>query len=586
MDKPKTARSKPDLTHHNLPLISRQNYTKSLIMASICLPFLIYLFSQIWPTLSTTSLLFRQQTPPSGPIAASISLPLDHFNKSDTRTFLNRYWVNDTYYLPGGPIFMYDGGEAGISDAAATSILSSSATVYAVVELAKKYHGIALLWEHRFYGGSMPFDVDNQTGVALAGEEAYRYLDNEQALEDAVYLAKNFWPPGYSEEEAEGMRADRSPWVWIGGSYAGSRAAMMRVRNPDVFFASWASSAPVQAQVEMSVYYNPVYQNMPKSCSADVHAAVTWADDILTTGSEKEVELLKRAVWLTNSANPRNVSFASTPDDLSYWNISQILSYPFQGSFFNFQSWGYAQSLGIFCNQLESWDPSSSTPFTITSNLSALSTNSLGRTPTSSGLASSTHSPKNAFYAYIFSVINKSIQDWNMFPQNPRTLPDTASWTWQLCTQFAQFQVSQFPSPHNLVSRFYNITNHEEWYCRGMFPYLKGKPEVEEILRYGGWKMRPGNVVWTNGGIDPWRTAGVQSYRGINPEALDRPTTQEVPKCGESPEGMEVFGAVWEGQLHGSDLSTRNVAFAGSPVEKGLELFGRALDEWLPCFGR
>jgi hypothetical protein len=119
-----------------------------------------------------------------------------------------------------------------------------------------------------------------------------------------------------------------------------------------------------------------------------------------------------------------------------------------------------------------------------------------------------------------------------------------------------------------------------------MFPYLKGKPEVEEILRYGGWKMRPGNVMWTNGGIDPWRTAGVQSYRGINPEALDRPTTQEVPKCGESPEGMEVFGAVWEGQLHGSDLSTRNVAFAGSPVEKGLELFGRALDEWLPCFGR
>lgn len=33
-------------------------------------------------------------------------MPIDHFsNGNDTRTFRNRYWINQTYYQPGGPVF-------------------------------------------------------------------------------------------------------------------------------------------------------------------------------------------------------------------------------------------------------------------------------------------------------------------------------------------------------------------------------------------------------------------------------------------------------------------------------------------------
>ena len=35
---------------------------------------------------------------------------------------------------------------------------------------------------------------------------------------------------------------------------------MVRERNPETWFASWASSAPVEAQVDMSVYFNPMEQ--------------------------------------------------------------------------------------------------------------------------------------------------------------------------------------------------------------------------------------------------------------------------------------------------------------------------------------
>ena len=57
----------------------------------------------------------------------TIDLPIDHFNLSDTRTFENHYWVNDTYYQPGGPVFLYDGGEATVSDADVLVLLAEVA---------------------------------------------------------------------------------------------------------------------------------------------------------------------------------------------------------------------------------------------------------------------------------------------------------------------------------------------------------------------------------------------------------------------------------------------------------------------------
>jgi len=33
----------------------------------------------------------------------NVSLPVDHFS-NNTKTFLNRYWVNDEFYKDGGPV--------------------------------------------------------------------------------------------------------------------------------------------------------------------------------------------------------------------------------------------------------------------------------------------------------------------------------------------------------------------------------------------------------------------------------------------------------------------------------------------------
>jgi hypothetical protein len=337
-----------------------------------------------------------------GPI--SVEIPLDHFNHSDKRTFQNRYWMNDTYYEKGGPIFMYDNGELGIPNSSATGLLDGSELFFSALELAKKYKGIVLEWEHRFFGGSMPFDYNATTGVATAQYDAYKYLTDNQALEDVVYFAKHFQAPGH---ENDTLTSYSSPWIWIGASYAGYRAAMIRVRNPDVIFTSWSSSGPVETAVDASVYYNQIQQNIPSNCSADVHAAITYADDTLIDGSEENTALIKRAIFLSNTLNPKGDQiYAGALEDMSYWDIANILSYPFQAAFLSFQSFGYRIALEKFCTQLEIYNPSNSTPFTLTSPASVLFNNSLNLPPTSSGIAA-TFGPKAAFYSYLYAAIQK-----------------------------------------------------------------------------------------------------------------------------------------------------------------------------------
>lgn len=90
----------------------------------------------------------------------------------------------------------------------------------APMALARKYDGLAVIWEHRFYGESLPFNVDSATGYASGGQTAYKYLTNEQALEDTVYFAQNFKPTNLQQHWTS-LSPNRTPWVIIGGSYPG-----------------------------------------------------------------------------------------------------------------------------------------------------------------------------------------------------------------------------------------------------------------------------------------------------------------------------------------------------------------------------
>jgi Serine carboxypeptidase S28 len=73
-------------------------------------------------------------------------LPIDHTD-SLLGTYRNRYWVNDQFYQPGGPVFVHDVGEND-AEGSAHRYLNDSASY--LLEMLQEFHGIGIVWEHRY----------------------------------------------------------------------------------------------------------------------------------------------------------------------------------------------------------------------------------------------------------------------------------------------------------------------------------------------------------------------------------------------------------------------------------------------------
>lgn len=162
----------------------------------------------------------------------NISMPVDHFNASDTRMYNNRYWVNDTFYKPGGPVFLIDNGESGVSDYLSEYWLTDFYGESSVMTLAQQYNGLVVLWEHRYFGLSLPvpFNESRVTYIApIDDPQGWAYLTVEQALADVAYFAKNMSTGGYQRDNMTALDPSNTPWIWIGGSYPGERGAWARI---------------------------------------------------------------------------------------------------------------------------------------------------------------------------------------------------------------------------------------------------------------------------------------------------------------------------------------------------------------------
>lgn len=448
----------------------------------------------------------------SQPSTLTIDIPIDHFS-TQSKTFANRYWVNATYYKPGGPVFLQDVGEQTVTDDFVQSYLMEVDTASAVMQLAKRYNGLGLMIEHRFYGDSMPFPVDEQTGLPPDGYEAFQYHTTEQALEDVVYIASNFQPKGL-EQSWDQLSPSRAPWVFLGGSYGGNRAAWLRLRNPDVIYASWASSAPVQTTINMASYYEQVYKDMTANCSADMAAAGDYLTSVLTNGTDTEKNF---AIILSNLAQqPANISQYSS---LSNQEIMQAFKGANQTDFGvaynlgNFvtsalQSFGFNLALLPYCNVVERFNPESLSTSSIGALIESIFSNPLDVRPSSKGIGA-TYNDEGAYYAIIYGIFTQNsdilkAQSGNTQQQiDYSVIRDTVSWTYQTCTDFGYFQVANTSSQYNLLSSFINVTSWQEEQCNalfGNFTTFPSSPDTQKLVdKYGGWKMNPSQVMFTDG---------------------------------------------------------------------------------------
>jgi len=175
------------------------------------------------------------------------------------------------------------------------------------MRLAKRYNGVAVVCENsplhltwrantyvygfRYYGESWPFPANGIT------KEQWQFHTVEQVLEDVIYFAQRF-SFLHPDDHTTSYRPHPSgtPWIAIGGSYPGIRAAYLRIRNPEIIYASWASSAPVEAQIDMSSYWKAAERALPRNCSNDWVSITKHFDEVLSNGSDQEVYDLKARI--------------------------------------------------------------------------------------------------------------------------------------------------------------------------------------------------------------------------------------------------------------------------------------------------
>jgi hypothetical protein len=480
--------------------------------------------------------------------AATIQIPIDHFNAGDNRTYANRFWTNDTFYRQGGPVFFYDAGERGISDG---NLQSLSEEAHPLMVLTRAFNGLTVVWEHRFYGQSSPFplEVDSTNAERKA---AYRFLNTEQALEDAVYFASHF-DDIRLESLGTDLKPNATPWIWIGGSYPGQRAAMIRNRNPDVFFASYSSSASVEIRTSLPEYYLHISHDLPVKCGEIVRKAVRYVDGVLIDGSWLAKLRLRWAIARRWPADPttrmERLQYAlAAPDFLVADHFVTLVAADWQwlGMKGNGRMAATCASIGS-----ANFDSATQSRTAIETILDAIEANNRHLAGTSGGSGMS-HL-------------------------------DNQAWQYQVCTEYFHFRTTAPQDPYNIISTVLTEDNIWADTCARQYPWLN--PPTDQDIRapslYVGWDKNISNTMFITGMRDPWHEVSIVPSNGLMPDApRDRIMTDKVPRCNELMTGREAFGLVLPDGRHCGDL------IAGSrDAQESTELFAKALEAWLPCFG-
>jgi hypothetical protein len=88
----------------------------------------------------------RLQSSAESIVEEFVALKLDQFG-NDKTTFNNRFWVAESGYKPGGPVFIYDVGEANAESSAVFRLQNETSFFKQIVDM---YGGVGIVWEHRF----------------------------------------------------------------------------------------------------------------------------------------------------------------------------------------------------------------------------------------------------------------------------------------------------------------------------------------------------------------------------------------------------------------------------------------------------
>ncbi|KAI6218543.1 putative serine protease K12H4.7 [Aphelenchoides fujianensis] len=156
---------------------------------------------------------------------------LDHFNKSDDRTFNQLFYYNDDYFETGSPELLIVGGMEEIH----IHLINNHS--FPINQYAKALKSRMWMLEHRFFGASQPF--------ADQSADNLRFLSLEQAIGDLATFIRGI---------SNYYSVDGGNWIVIGGDYGGLLALEIRRQHPELSLGAIASSAPFAATLDFYGY--------------------------------------------------------------------------------------------------------------------------------------------------------------------------------------------------------------------------------------------------------------------------------------------------------------------------------------------
>ncbi|XP_070499827.1 putative serine protease F56F10.1 [Chironomus tepperi] len=388
---------------------------------------------------------------------------LDHFEPLNRQTWNQRYYVNDEYFKPNGPVFLMIGGEG-----EATSKWMHKG---AWMQYAKKFGALCFQLEHRFYGKSRP-TPDLST-------ENLRFLSSEQALADLAYFIKRM---------NEKYNLTSNKWIAFGGSYPGSLAAWLREKYPHLVYGSISTSGPLLAKIDFHEYFEVVRDSLSTYKGCDCVTKVQQAI--------QQVDVLLKHMIGQRTLNEKFV--LCDPIEKSIDNPLDIANL-FEGL------------AGDFAGVVQyNKDNRDGNPVTIDDVCGVMCNQTIGVPVTRLAEVNKMillESKQKCFdYKY-----DKMIDQMKNTSWDSEVSEGGRQWTYQTCTEFGFYQTSDKPNllfGDKFPADFFVKQCTDIYGDSFNFDALNGGIDRTNII-YGALKPETTNVLYVHGSIDPWHALGL-----------------------------------------------------------------------------
>eukprot|EP01132_Coremiostelium_polycephalum_P010268 gene10268-12595_t len=408
-----------------------------------------------------------------GPTAQYFLSQVDNFNPLNSDTFNQLYYVNSTYWQPGGPVFYLLGGEGPLTQSAVTGhfVLNTYAQKFSNYPSSVK-DALIVAIEHRFYGQSVPYQSLSSSNL--------QYLTTPQALADYANFI-TFFKTKYN--------TGASKWIAFGGSYSGNLSAWMRLKYPQLIAASIATSAPVLPQLNFPEYFEVVATSIGQSCSDRISTVMQNVTEMLATNRQQAQNIF-------NACDPivTELDIATFMESLS-GGVATTVQY-------NNDNNKYTMfNITVMCNLIE--DGGEQDAVTMYAQFNNAFNKFSGDSCTTSS----------------YQTMITQMQDTSIGGPNSAS----RSWFWQTCTEYGYYQTGD--SPNQPFSSSITLEYFLQQ-CEDIFGYPNLTPNTQWILDlYGGKDIVSSNILFPNGNVDPWHILGVLSTQVSGLQTIVIPQT-------------------------------------------------------------